>query len=168
MFPPGFLQETAQTLALLFPPSHIDCRRWVCKAQRLENLDLEAALFPPAPRDIGNYRFWGRKLRALREEYDSTEPTTIKQWIFDRRKPNQRYTFWIAVMALTLAVIFGLIQSVTGIIQAVATVRNSWVTRIYQLFRHLEDSDIPENSGRLSHAKFPLMIWFIIQCAIYA
>jgi Ni/Fe-hydrogenase subunit HybB-like protein len=41
----------------------------------------------------------------------------MRQWILDKRKPNQRYTFWIAVIALFLALVFGLIQSVTGIIQ---------------------------------------------------
>jgi Ni/Fe-hydrogenase subunit HybB-like protein len=50
----------------------------------------------------------------LRDEYERTEPTTVRQWILDKRKPNQRYMFWIAVIALFLALVFGLIQSVTG------------------------------------------------------
>jgi Ni/Fe-hydrogenase subunit HybB-like protein len=54
----------------------------------------------------------------LRDEYERTEPTTMRQWMLDKRKPNQRYTFWIAVIALFFALVFGLIQSVTGVIQA--------------------------------------------------
>jgi len=123
IFPPGFLEETAQTLALLFPASHLACRKWVRRMQRNENLDLEAGRIPPAPRNISQYRYWGPQLLALKEEYDSTEPTTIRQWLFDKRRPNQRYTFWIAVTALVLTLVLGLIQSVTGIVQAVATVR---------------------------------------------
>jgi len=95
----------------------------VRRMQRNENLDLEAGRIPPAPRNISQYRYWGPQLLALKEEYDSTEPTTIRQWLFDKRRPNQRYTFWIAVTALVLTLVLGLIQSVTGIVQAVATVR---------------------------------------------
>lgn len=61
------------------------------------------------------------KLIELKDEYDRTEPATWKQWIIDKRRPNQRYTFWIAVAALVLGLVFGLIQTVTGIIQVVGS-----------------------------------------------
>ncbi|PLB49136.1 hypothetical protein P170DRAFT_509749 [Aspergillus steynii IBT 23096] len=123
IFPPNLLQETAQTLSLLIPASNIDCMRWVRKAQRQDEIDLEAGLFPPTSRDISNYPYWGRQLQILRDEHDRTEPTTLKQWILDRRRPNQRYTFLIAVVALALALFFGLVQSVTGVLQVVYSAR---------------------------------------------
>ncbi|PLN80489.1 hypothetical protein BDW42DRAFT_186068 [Aspergillus taichungensis] len=125
LFPPGFLEETIRTIALLFPAAHLECRQWLQGAQGRENVGLEAGLLLRAPRDLRNYRYWGQRLRELKDEYDRTEPTTIRQWVLDKRKPNQRYTFWIAVAALALALVFGLIQSVTGIVQAVAAVRGN-------------------------------------------
>lgn len=87
------------------------------KARKQEYIDIEAGTLPVASRYIAQYSYWGRRLLELREEYDRTEPTTVKQWIVGKRKPNQRYTFWIAVVALALALMFGLIQSITGILQ---------------------------------------------------
>ncbi|KAJ5192643.1 hypothetical protein N7449_008785 [Penicillium cf. viridicatum] len=118
IFPPGFLEETARTLSLLIPRSNLKCQRWIQKCRRKAAIDLEAGQLPPTSRDIASFPFWSRQLLELREEYDRTEPTTLRQWVVDKRKPNQRYTFWIAVIALFLALLFGLIQSVTGIIQA--------------------------------------------------
>lgn len=118
IFPPGFLEETARTLSLLIPSSNLKCQRWIRKARRQDEIDLEAAYLPPTSRDLDDFPYWGRQLMELRDEYERTEPTTVRQWILDKRKPNQRYTFWIAVIALFLALVFGLIQSVTGIIQA--------------------------------------------------
>ncbi|EPS31293.1 hypothetical protein PDE_06248 [Penicillium oxalicum 114-2] len=117
VFPPGFLEETARTLSLLIPRSNLKCQRWVQKCCQKVAIDLEAGQLPPTSRDIASFPFWSRQLLELREEFDRTEPTTLRQWIVDKRKPNQRYTFWIAVIALFLALLFGLIQSVTGIIQ---------------------------------------------------
>ncbi|KAJ5808587.1 hypothetical protein N7474_009856 [Penicillium riverlandense] len=119
IFPPGLLEETAQSLSLLFPSSNLKCQRWLRKARRREDIDLEAGLLPATSRTITQYPYWGRQLLELRDEYDRTEPTTVKQWIADKRNPNQRYTFWIAVVALALALVFGFIQSVTGILQVV-------------------------------------------------
>ena len=89
------------------------------KVRRREDIDLETGKLPATSRDIAQYPYWGTHLRELLDEYDRTEPTTVKQWIVDKRNPNQRYTFWIAVVALTLALVFGLIQSITGILQVV-------------------------------------------------
>lgn len=92
------------------------------KARRQEDIEIKAGTLPATTRDIAQYPYWGRRFLEIRDEYDHTEPTTVKQWIVDKRKPNQRYTFWIAVVALVLALVFGLIQSITGILQ----VRQRW------------------------------------------
>ncbi|KAJ5116688.1 hypothetical protein N7456_001036 [Penicillium angulare] len=121
ILPRGFLEETARTLSLLIPSSNLKCQSWIRKARRQDGIDLEAAYLPPTSRDLADFPYWGCHLMELRDEYERTEPTTVRQWILDKRKPNQRYTFWIAVIALFLALVFGLIQSVTGIIQAMHT-----------------------------------------------
>ncbi|KAJ5095585.1 hypothetical protein NUU61_004941 [Penicillium alfredii] len=119
ILPPAFFEETARTISLLFPTSNLKCQRWVRKARTQQDLDLDPGFLPATSRDLSQFPYWGRQLLELRDEYDRTEPTTVRQWVIDKRKPNQRYTFWIAVVALFLALVFGLIQSVTGIIQAI-------------------------------------------------
>jgi hypothetical protein len=117
------LRKRLEHLHCSSQPRNLKCRRWVHQVQKKENPDLEAGLFPPAPRDISKYKYWGPRLLELKEEFDESEPTTLKQWILDTRRPNQRYTFLIAVAALALALTFGLIQSITGVIQAAVSVR---------------------------------------------
>jgi len=124
LYPPGFLEETAQTIALLFPFSDLNSRKWIRRVQKSDNVDIEAGLIPSAARNIRQYRYWREQLLLLKEAYDMTEPTSLRQWFFDKRKLNQRYTFWIGVAALILALLFGLIQSITGIWQAVASSRS--------------------------------------------
>jgi Ni/Fe-hydrogenase subunit HybB-like protein len=51
--------------------------------------------------------------------FDQTEPNTLSQWWHDTRDSSRRTTFWIAVVGVILAVIFDLVQSVTGILQVV-------------------------------------------------
>lgn len=99
------------------PTTDFRCQRWIRKSRAEANIDLEANHLPPTSREVAAFPYWGRQLLELRDEYDRTEPTTLRQWVLDKRRPTQRYTFWIAVIALFLALLFGLIQSVTGILQ---------------------------------------------------
>ncbi|KAJ5668862.1 hypothetical protein N7462_009932, partial [Penicillium macrosclerotiorum] len=116
IFPHGFLEETARTLSLLIPRSNLKCQRCILKCRRKAAIDLEAGQLPSTSRDIASFPFWSHQLLELREEYDRTEPTTVRKWVVDKRKPNQRYMFWIVVIALFLVLVFGLIQSVASII----------------------------------------------------
>jgi hypothetical protein len=85
IFPVGFIEETSRTHSLLFPASDLACLRWAHRArQKQEDIDLEIA---PASRDIAEYVYWGRQLSELKDVYDRTESTTVKQWILD--KENQ-------------------------------------------------------------------------------
>ncbi|KAL3430418.1 hypothetical protein BDV09DRAFT_189301 [Aspergillus tetrazonus] len=119
IYPLDLLNETEQTIALMFPPTDMDCRKWIRKARKEDKVDLEANTGPADSRNLQSYHYWGLRLLKIIEEYDRTEPTSLRQWAVDKRRPNQRYTFWIAVTALSLALVFGLIQSVTGIIQVI-------------------------------------------------
>ncbi|KAL4984187.1 hypothetical protein BDW68DRAFT_167546 [Aspergillus falconensis] len=125
IYPSDLLSETERTIALIFPPTNINCRRWIRKARKEDRIDLEANIIPGETRDLKSYHYWELRLLAIIEEYDRTEPTSLRQWAVDKRRPNQRYTFWIAVIALALALVFGLIQSVTGIIQVIMAEKGS-------------------------------------------
>ncbi len=59
----------------------------------------------------------------LKQVYDEAQPKTLRQWWHDRRNGVQWYTFWITVLVLILTVLFGLIQSIEGGIQAYASLK---------------------------------------------
>ena len=61
---------------------------------------------------------------AIAKAFDRHEPSTLSQWIYDRRKIMQWWTFWLAFVLFVLTIVFGLIQSVTGTIQAWASVKS--------------------------------------------
>ena len=77
-----------------------------------------------AARQIDNFQYWRDRHVILKQGFDDSEPKTIQQWWNDDRKKVQWYTFWIAALVLALNIVFGLIQSVTGIVQAWASIRS--------------------------------------------
>ncbi len=62
----------------------------------------------------------GVGLVVLKQVFDEATPQTLTQWWFDRRNGVQWYTFWVAISVFCLTMIFGLIQSITGIMQVYA------------------------------------------------
>jgi len=86
--------------------------------------DVEMGLGEPPTRDIDEYHFWRDRLVTLYEAYRKAKPTSLKQWWHDRRDSSQWTTFWLAVVAILLTLLFGLIQSVSGVIQAWASYHN--------------------------------------------
>ena len=118
------MKETLLTLALLLPRANPKCKKWYRKAgkeQRRYDIKLDAAAasqrLGQKGHDASKYQYWNDRLALIAEAFDKSEPKGISQLAFDRRKPLQRYTFWIAVVVLLLTMIFGLIQSTAGIFQ---------------------------------------------------
>lgn len=74
---PGFLEETARTLSLLITSSNLKCQRWIRKARRNDDIDLEAAYLPPTSRDLADFPHWRRQLMELQDEYKWTELMTV-------------------------------------------------------------------------------------------
>lgn len=67
---------------------------------------------------ISDYCFFGTRLDELREAYTEIEATTWKQKFFDHRSGNRWFETWIAVIAiLVMTFVFGVISTVTGILQ---------------------------------------------------
>jgi hypothetical protein len=82
--------------------------------------DLELAMGKQASFDLNKYRYWHRRLQAIQAAYDKSTPRSLRQWWFDRRDRVIWATFWLAFIVFTLTVFFGVIQSVTSILQVYA------------------------------------------------
>lgn len=84
-------------------------------------LDVTAGNQPPNlnARESNWYEHWGQRLSMAKNIFDQTEPNTLSQWWHDTRNSSRRTTFWIGVLGVILAVTFGFVQSVVGIIQVV-------------------------------------------------
>jgi hypothetical protein len=123
-YPPGFLQETERTLALLFDPLGSDTSKRTRRIERKNQVDLEAAINALVDSeirlDLRKYRYWQEHLREIRKVYEDAQPKTLRQWWFDRRNRFNWATFWTAIVVFCITLVFGLISSVTGIMQAYA------------------------------------------------
>jgi hypothetical protein len=121
IYPPGFIDETLSTLALLLPQYDNASNIWFERQSQKESLDANATKcgHPSAEgRQIGNFHYWRDRLVILKQVFDEAEPRGIKQWWRDRRKPVQWYNFWLAVALIAgLTFFFGLVQSIEGGIQ---------------------------------------------------
>ncbi|KAK3985831.1 hypothetical protein QBC44DRAFT_150406 [Cladorrhinum sp. PSN332] len=136
LFPPGLVEETLNTLALLFPSSDLETKRWLDgilptlkngrtdgEAGEIDMRVTQCGRLKTDDRQIDRFRFWRDRLVMLKQVFDEAQPKTIRQWWYDSRNGVQWYTFWVAVMVLVLTVVFGLIQSVEGALQVYASFR---------------------------------------------
>lgn len=123
LFPEGLINETLQTVALLFPEPEAITKTWTKRHLELfNNPDIDPRLFRCGhlrtdDRQIENFTFWHDRLVMLKQVYDEAQPQTVLQWWHDRRNGVQWYTFWVAVIVLVLTVFFGLVQSIEGALQ---------------------------------------------------
>jgi hypothetical protein len=117
IFPDRFLLETAETLALLFPFAETSQKRWHKRIRRKADIDVEAAISCNTPRNLDHYHFWHDRLALIQQTFDNSKPDSMRQWLYDKRDSDKYYTFWFAVLAIVLTLVFGLVQSITGIIQ---------------------------------------------------
>ncbi|TDZ31027.1 hypothetical protein C8035_v002309 [Colletotrichum spinosum] len=131
VFPEGLLQETVDTLALIFPNSEFGtvggfvCRRrkWLeelWSRHRDQCIDTGTGTgerLQAEARRIEKSRFWRDRLVVLEQAYDDATPSSMSQWWHDRRNRVVWCTFWIAIFVLILGVIVGVVQSVLGGIQ---------------------------------------------------
>lgn len=86
-------------------------------------VDLELAMAKNTVFQLNQYPFWHERLQQIQDLYDKKTPSGLAQWWFDRRNRVQWATFWVAFLVLLLTIIFGLIQSITGVMQVYATFR---------------------------------------------
>jgi hypothetical protein len=128
IIPNDLVSETLDTLKLLFPSADKKTKRWL-KVKRQADLvsaNLDAGLLNVGhfnaghpSRRLENFRFWHDRLAMLKEAFDENTPaskTLLTVWR-DRRDRTQWLTFYFAVIAISLTLFFGLVQSIEGAIQ---------------------------------------------------
>jgi hypothetical protein len=124
LYPEAFLLETERTLSLLFPPANFETSKRARRIGEKNHVDIEAAIESSVASDemldLSNYPYWQERLHAVQKAYDDARPKTLKQWWFDRRDKFEWATFWTAVVVFILTLGFGLIASITGIMQVYA------------------------------------------------
>jgi hypothetical protein len=91
------------------------------KLRDKDEVDIEAQLEVPIYRKLDHYKIWKERLAIVQYTYDKSKPGKPKQWWFDRRNRVEWATFWVAVIVFLLTLLFGIISSVTGILQVFAS-----------------------------------------------
>jgi len=121
IYPENLLQETEETLALLFPTADPDAKgpKRTRRIRDKDNVDIEAQFQVPTYYNLDHYKTWKERLMIVQHTYNNSKPRGPRQWWYDRRDPVTRATFWVAVVVFLLTLVFGIISSVTGILQVV-------------------------------------------------
>ncbi|ORY17108.1 hypothetical protein BCR34DRAFT_622064 [Clohesyomyces aquaticus] len=122
--PNGLVDETLRTLALLFPQSDPHTRKWFRQLPPSFLLDpqlVQCGHLKTDDRQIEHFTFWHDRLVTLKQVFDEATPRTMSQWWYDRRNGVQWYTFWVAILVLSLTLLFGLIQCIEGAMQVYGT-----------------------------------------------
>jgi len=88
--------------------------------EKNHDADLEFAMAELALLDLKHYPYWHDRLQKIQHMYNKRKPVDITQWWFDTRDRVQWATFWVAFVVFVLTVVFGIISSVTGILQVYA------------------------------------------------
>ena len=117
------MAETERTIDLMFPTVAIKNQKRNRRISEKNFVDIELAEPIQRSRDLTLYPTWGERLSRIQEAFDEARPRSVRQWWFDRRNRNEWATFWIAVIVFWLTVVFGVISSVTGIMQVVVAYR---------------------------------------------
>lgn len=85
------------------------------------SLGLDQAITEHEQYQISSYPFYGRRLAEIQRRYDLARPHRLRQWWYDRRQRPEWAALMVALVVFVLTVIFGIISSITGIMQAYAS-----------------------------------------------
>jgi hypothetical protein len=117
LLPHSLIDDTLATLDLVIPHTSAKCNRWLNTEVARKGLDPNISYRISASQCISDYPHWQTRLSAIAEALERSKPATVGQWWHDRRDMGQWWGFWLLVIGIFLTVLFGLIQSITGIIQ---------------------------------------------------
>jgi hypothetical protein len=117
IYPSKFIIETIKTAKLFSGDDDSPLRKWSRRGWHETTVDLEMGSGEPASREFADYDYWREHLFTLHEAYQHAKPRSLKQFWQDKRDSPKWWTFWLAVLVILLTLVFGLIQSITGIIQ---------------------------------------------------
>ena len=119
-----FIDETLSSISLFLPRSVPQCDSWLRTRVSKQGLDPGLRNLDVASKKVVDYDFWREDLVTIAEAFDRHEPSTLSEWIHDRRKRVQWWTFWIAAVAFTITIFLGLLQFGVSIVQAWASVQS--------------------------------------------
>ncbi|KAK3361039.1 hypothetical protein B0T24DRAFT_692682 [Lasiosphaeria ovina] len=117
--PPAFVDETLATINLLVPLEDGRCNAWLGGEIARLSLDDQLVYRKAANRSKRGFVFWQDRLLAFSDAFDRARPSGLAQWWHDRRDMGRWWNYWLVVAGLGLTVLFGLVQSVTGILQVI-------------------------------------------------
>ena len=128
IFPHGLIEETMDTLALLFPEADRKTKRWLSTKRRanptqtpIDSILSKCGRFRPghSSRRLERFKFWRDRLVLLGEAVEDATPTSkaLLKALKDSKKSDHWLNSWIAIVAIGLTLFFGLVQSIEGAIQ---------------------------------------------------
>lgn len=118
--PSNLATETLRTLALLFPADS-ETKKWLAQLPGAVQSMPRFGRLNSDMRQIEQFQYWRDRIVMLKQVFDDAQPKTLSQWWHDRRSGVQWYTFWVAILVLSLTVFFGLVQSIEGAMQVYAS-----------------------------------------------
>lgn len=130
LYPQELVEETLNTLALLFPQSEfgnstrsprkkmkflrtLRTRSHILVDQRLGH----CGTLRTQTRQFESFTFWHDRLAILKECYDDATPRTLSQWWHDRRNGVQWWMFWVVIFLFLVSTPLAVIQCIEGAIQ---------------------------------------------------
>jgi hypothetical protein len=114
LIPLAVIKETLTTLNHLFP--HWDSLTDDFMLQHDQTFHLDGPFDDTVPPNLADFEHWRDRLLELHQIFNAPPVGWTQIWT-DRRNPLQWYTFWLAIAILILTVFFGLISSITSIMQ---------------------------------------------------
>jgi hypothetical protein len=128
VFPDGFVEETLDTLTILFPQTDCKTTRWLDRDFRthplLTHMDrglLKCGSFRAghSARRLERFNFWRDRLCMLIEAVDESTPPSqaLLEALRNSKNGDRWFNSWMAVVAIGLTLFFGLVQSIEGAIQ---------------------------------------------------
>ena len=143
----SLLRETLATQEILFPPVEDDRSRLLLlreiskhglnptlRESLSQSSDHENPGDVQQPTDIHSlykrFPFWAGNLLNLRAEAEDPKPTGYFSKLGDRKK-SPRFMYWCGVLALSVAIMFGIVSTMLGALQVGCHIVRGWMIRIY-------------------------------------
>ncbi|ETS06754.1 hypothetical protein M419DRAFT_44929, partial [Trichoderma reesei RUT C-30] len=116
-FPECLIQETLNTIGLLFPSHDDKTTRWLKSLAEIDPQLMRCDSIERHKLRFGDFNYWHDRLVILKQVLDDSSPSTLSQRWHDRRNCLRWYTFWIAIPLFAITVFFGIVHSVEAAVQ---------------------------------------------------
>lgn len=128
ILPAALLKETIWTLNLLFSPDDQQTRNFLMEQKIPRSLYKEEPSEGKRHLDLNDYTYWRQRLLELRK-ISKMEPETVGQYLH-RQRPAERLNLILTIVAgFFLALVFGVISSVTAVISMKASLDSLEISR---------------------------------------